>query len=356
MPTRSLPPRPSLEMLKRQARDLLAGCAARDPRACQRLREFHPGFAGLGDAAIADAELGWSDGLFAIAREYGFASWRRLKARVEAPAGDASYRDRIADPLLREAVDLLDDGDGDGLRALLDRYPALIRARAHFEGENYFRSPALLAFVAENPVRNDCLPPNIVAIAQMLIERGAAAADVNETLGLVASGRVVREAGVQEALIELLCRQGGDPDGAIGAALTQGEFAAVAALRRCGARTTLPVAAGTGDAGAAAMLFATASADERHLAVALAAQHGHAAPLALLLDGGVDPNRYNPVGAHSHSTPLHQAAWNGHEATVEVLLAHGARNDLRDTLWNATPLDWARHAGRPAIVALLGGD
>ena len=32
----------------------------------------------------------------------------------------------------------------------------------------------------------------------------------------------------------------------------------------------------------------------------------------MLLDAGEDPNRYNPVGAHSHSTPLHQAAVGGH--------------------------------------------
>jgi hypothetical protein len=32
----------------------------------------------------------------------------------------------------------------------------------------------------------------------------------------------------------------------------------------------------------------------------------------LLLDAGEDPNRYNPVGGHSHTTPLHQAAGGGH--------------------------------------------
>src|SRR5689334_13736224 len=98
MPTRRLPSRPNLEQLKRQAKDLLSGCAAGDPTALQRLTEHHP---------RADASaLSWSDGLFAIAREYGFASWPRLKARVETPAeGTLSFRDRIEDPVLGAAVD-----------------------------------------------------------------------------------------------------------------------------------------------------------------------------------------------------------------------------------------------------------
>jgi hypothetical protein len=320
------------------------------------LREFHPGFAGLGDAAICGARLSWSDGLFAIAREYGFASWPRLKARVEGPAAELSFRDRIADPVLRQAVDLLDDGDIDGLRELLRVHPDLTARRARFEGENYFRAPALLAFIAENPVRNDSLPPNILAIAGLLVS-GTGASDMQEALGLVASGRVAREAGVQDALIALLCRHGADPDRAAGAALVHGEFAAVEALRRCGATMTLPMAAALGDRQAGALLPGASEA-ERHLATAFAAQHGHAEILALLLESGADPDRYNPVSAHSHSTPLHQAAWHGHVEAVKVLLAHGARTDLRDTLWNGTPLDWARHGGQAAIVALLteGGD
>jgi hypothetical protein len=349
MPTKRLPPKPNLEKLKAEARDLLAGCAARDPRACQRLREFHPGFGRSDDAAIAAARLSWSDGLFATAREYGFASWPRLKARVE---GDAS--EGIADPVLGRAVGLLDDGDVDGLRALIAAHPDLPTRRAHFEGQNYFRTPALLAFAAENPVRNDSLPPNIVDIVELLLASGTGASDVQETLALVASGRVARESGMQDALIALLVRHGADPDAAVDAALAHGEFGALAALRACGARMTLPMAAALGDSEAPALL-AAASADERYLATALAAQHGHAGVLALLLEAGEDPDRYNPVGAHSHSTPLHQAVWHGHGDAVRVLLERGARTDLRDTLWNGTPLDWARHGGLTAMVALLEG-
>lgn len=358
MPTKRLPPKPDPEHLKRQARRLLSRCAAGDPQACQRLREFHPRLASATDQAISDARLTWSDGLFAIAREYGFASWPRLKARIASPTDTpASLRDRIDDPVLRQAVDALDDGDLEGLRGLLAAHPDLTARRAAFEGENYFRTPALLAFIAENPVRNDCLPPNIVEIARLILDAGAAANrdDVDETLGLVASGRVARESGMQTMLIELLVARGADPSGALNAALTHGELAAAEALLKSGACETLAAAAALGRIDAAERLLPGSGAAERHIALALAAQHGHAAILGLLLASGEDPNRYNPPDAHSHSTPLHQAAWYGHENAVRTLLDHGARTDIKDTLWEGTPIDWARHAGRGAIADVIAG-
>lgn len=73
----------------------------------------------------------------------------------------------------------------------------------------------------------------------------------------------------------------------------------------------------------------------------------------LLLEAGVDPNRYNPVGSHSHTTPLHQAAGRGYENIVRLLIEHGARLDTKDLLWNGTPADWAKHGGRKELEASL---
>jgi len=356
MPTKRLPAAPSLENLKAQARDLISACAAADPPACQRLREFHPWFAKAEDETIARSRLTWSDALFAIAREYGFASWPRLKAVVESGGPDArSLRDRIDDAVLGAAVDALDDGDLARLRSLLETHPDLVRRRARYEGENYFREPSLLMFAAENPVRNDCLPPNIVELTRLILDAGADRnrADVDETLGLVVSGRVAREAGVQPDLMVLLVGRGADPSLPLNAALAHGELDAARRLLLLGAPMTLAAAAALGDVAVVGRLLPAAGDSERQLAMAFAAQHGRDDALRRLLEAGADPSRFNPPGAHAHSTPLHQAAFNGHQGAVRALLEHGARRDLRDTLWSGTPADWARHAGRPAMVALL---
>jgi ankyrin repeat protein len=74
----------------------------------------------------------------------------------------------------------------------------------------------------------------------------------------------------------------------------------------------------------------------------------------LLLDEGCDPNRYNPIGLHAHSTPLHQAAAWGHNQVVRLLVERGARPDIKDkTNGQGTPADWARHEGHKDIEAYL---
>jgi ankyrin repeat protein len=120
-----------------------------------------------------------------------------------------------------------------------------------------------------------------------------------------------------------------------------------------GARIDLPVATALGRLEEARRLLAGASSEDRHLALTLAASFGHVEIVRLLLDAGEDPNRYNPVGGHSHTTPLHQAAGGGHDEVVRLLFERGAGLDLKDILWRATPADWARHAGRTEIEAYL---
>ena len=96
------------------------------------------------------------------------------------------------------------------------------------------------------------------------------------------------------------------------------------------------------------------TAASKHIALALAAQHGHAEVVRLLLDAGEDPSRYNPEGYHAHATPLHQAVCSGHVDVVRLLVEHGARLDIRDKIYDATPLGWAIH-GQPAIAEYLRG-
>jgi len=338
MPVRPLPPDPNLDHLKYQAKDLLRAHAARDMGAAQRLREFHPRFAKATDAEILDA---------------------KLKRHIEKPTLtdqlNPPHHERIEDAAFRRAVELLDAGDAAGLRAHLKRHPNLVRQHVVFEGGNYFQSPTLLEFTAENPVRHGRLPKNIVQIAGVILDAGAEQPALNETLELVASGRVPRECGVQIPLVELLCARGADPNTAMRTAAMHGEFAAVDALMRRGGRMDLPVAAALGRMDEVRRLLPTASHEDRHLALALGSQYGRVEVVRLLLDAGEDPNRYNPVGGHSHSTPLHQAALAGHEELVRLLVERGARADLKDIVWQGTPADWARHGDRKEVEAYLRG-
>jgi ankyrin repeat protein len=178
---------------------------------------------------------------------------------------------------------------------------------------------------------------------------------------LVSSGHPA-EAGVQAALAETLLDFGGaveargsDKWGSpLMTALAFGYLNTAEALVRRGARVdNIAAAAGLGRLADAAQLLTTADPESRHRALALAAQHGHVDVVRLLLDAGEDPSRYNPDGNHSHSTPLHQAALAGHDAVVRLLVERGARLDIKDTIYQGTPLGWARHAGQTEIEKYL---
>ena len=100
-------------------------------------------------------------------------------------------------------------------------------------------------------------------------------------------------------------------------------------------------------------LLSAANDEERQRALGLCAQHGYVEIAQLLLDAGADPNRYSPVGGHSHATPLHQAALAGHEDVARLLVERGARGDIKDIHYNATPLEWADYAGRTNTAEYL---
>ncbi len=357
MPVRRLPSHSSLDHLRHQAKDLLKGHAARNLAIAQRIREFHPRFHQATDAAIFSAQLRLSDAQLVIAREHGFASWAKLKAQIEKPALanqlDLPHHERISDVAFRRAVALLDAGDTAALRTHLKQHPDLVHEQVNFEGENYFRNPTLLEFIAENPIRHGTLPPNILDVAKVILDAGSPLSSRSEALNLVATGIVPRECRVQIPLIDLLCDHGADPASATTAAAAHGEFDAVNALLRRGAPVTLPLAAALGRIDDFHRLLPAASSQHRHLALTLATQFGHLEIVRMLLDSTEDPSRYNPVGAHSHSTPLHQAALAGHDEIVRLLVERGARVNMRDLLWQGTPADWARHAGKTELETYL---
>ena len=261
-------------------------------------------------------------------------------------------------PLFRDALAALDSGDVAVLERLLADHPEVLRERPEF-GEGYFRRPYLLWFVAENPVRNGRLPDKIAAVTRVILaallrRRGDdLALQLDTALALVCSGRVPRECGVQQELIDALAAAGADLGRALEPALAHRERAAADRLLELGAPLTLLAAACRGEIHDVDRLARGASARELQRAVIGAALHGQAAALATLLRHGPDLDGYGPAGFHPHATALHQAVYSGDLEAVRTLVEAGASLTLKDSIYDGTPLDWAEHGQHAAIADYL---
>jgi ankyrin repeat protein len=115
--SKSLPSRPSLEQLRNQAKDLLNSRKSGQPDAIQRFRENHPQWLKASESELRAARISLSDAQLVIAREYGFASWPKLKEHVETVLLET------ADPmeLFKQAFM---DQDAAMFQQLLERFPA----------------------------------------------------------------------------------------------------------------------------------------------------------------------------------------------------------------------------------------
>lgn len=88
--TNSLPARPSLENLKKQAKTLLKSHHSGDPNVCAILRRLNR-FARLSDQQILSSELALAEAQYALAMDYGFPSWSALKDAVIGHENDARF-------------------------------------------------------------------------------------------------------------------------------------------------------------------------------------------------------------------------------------------------------------------------
>jgi len=88
----SLHPNANLEVLKKQAKEILKAykladgsreSGARTAYSCQTLRSLHR-FAGRPDSEILEADIKLTDVQYALALQYGFESWQKLKQHVES--------------------------------------------------------------------------------------------------------------------------------------------------------------------------------------------------------------------------------------------------------------------------------
>src|SRR5262249_45735509 len=121
--SRSLPDRPNLEQLKKQAKSLLRDAQAHQTAALERFAAL-PAFAGTTAADLAAADLALHDAQSVIAREYGVPSWNALREDVESRA--LSFEAAV-DEFIRCAT----GGAGGRAERLLAVHPRLASASLH---------------------------------------------------------------------------------------------------------------------------------------------------------------------------------------------------------------------------------
>jgi ankyrin repeat protein len=374
---RSLPARPSLEWLKKTAKDDLKRLRARNAA-----------------VKLADAQL-------ALAREYGFDSWRKLArhvSRLEAtqPESESSSTPPpTEDQTLRGFLRLVGTGQTEEVRRILaaapqmvnavgphpfwggrpqplhvavetnrpDMFELLLAAGADVNGANdqYDHwSPLMLASVKE---RDD--------LRDELIRRGA-------RVGLMEALLLA-----DDALVEELLRPGVSalpayaPNGGSVLNFARTPFAIdrlielgaptgvkdrwgstpIESMSRLGPRGRplvrhliargVPAApeeyARLGDLGTLTAMMEKDPDVARSEAVMMGAvDFGHRAVVELLLAHGAHVNARS--NARSRHTALHSAAWNGDLPMVRLLVEAGADMTARDEEHDGTPIDWAQVA------------
>jgi len=254
----------------------------------------------------------------------------------------------IKDPVFRDAVEAIDSGNLSSLENLLKANPHLINQRLDFPTDGYFKHPYLLWFVAENPIRHEKLPSNIIAVTKMLIDEARKNApdsfqhQINYTLGLVATGRIARESGVQNEWIDLLIDNGAIPENGIGA-LAHGNTDAARHLINRGGKLTLATAVGLDMQDEIQKLSKEVTKSDLQLALMMAAFYGKSKMIAFLVSLGADVNIYLDrfSGFHSHASALHQAVFSSSLESVKILVDAGADLNAKDRIYDGTPLDWA---------------
>jgi len=311
VPRRLLPERPSLEQLRKQAKDLLRDARRGDASALARITATERSTPGAG-ITLANAQ-------FAIAREFGFPSWPRLVRHVEAVTGGGF----VGRPLIRPVE--LSTGRrwtlADGTDAPTDDVFAMFVAAREGDIATVTRlvthSPSLAT------VEYNYTPPIHFAvreghrdIAEFLLNHGADPAyrsyPFQEALLTFAEDRGHGE--LAELLRGLLSRRFAVASGtqAIIAAAGRGDLAAV--------ETELARDRG----------LARAGNETGDTALHHAAKHGHLRVVRTLLAAGanVDAVRgdgYRPVHCALMPNWFFQVALGPREEIAELLLSHGAR-------------------------------
>ncbi|HEY5711924.1 MAG TPA: ankyrin repeat domain-containing protein [Allosphingosinicella sp.] len=369
---RSLPPRASLEWLKKTARQNL-----------RALRQTRP------EAKLAEAQRD-------LARDYGFASWRALRAALETPSLD----EEAVAAFLR----LIGEDKVTAVRVALSATPALVNAAGAHPFWGGRPQPLHVAIDVRSRVMFDLLldagadvngsnegydlwSPLMLTFARdredmrrTLIERGARIglveallmkddALVDRLLGdglptaIPNGGSILAFARTPLAIDRLLAlgapaeerdRWGTTPIQAMSRAGSDGSALVDHMIRR-GVAAAPEDHARLGDRAKLEFLAEADPAAVTADAVLMAAVNfGHRDLARWLIGRGADPNAR--ATALSRQTALHNAAWNGDLEMARILVGAGADPAARDEEHEATPLGWAetsiRISGKPGCPAV----
>ena len=259
-------------------------------------------------------------------------------------------RSDIKDPLFREAIEAIDTGNISSLQNLLNLNSLLISRRLDAPTEGYFKHPYLMWFVADNPIRHEKLPANIIHINKILIDAakknapGSYQQQIDYTLGLVATGRIPGESGFQNEWIDLLIDNGAQPGNGIGA-LAHGNVDAARHLIQRGGTLTFATAIGLDMEDEVYQLAKEATKKDIEIALMMAAFYGKPKWISYLINLGVNVNAYlnSSSGFHPHATALHQAVFSSSLESVKLLVDSGADLTATDLVYEGTPLGWAQY-------------
>ncbi len=305
-----LPARPSVEQIRKQAKDLLRDARAGDGDAAARIAAVRPGDP-HNRPLLAHAQL-------AIAREHGFPSWPKLLRHVESATGSFVLRPlirpvelapgrrwKLADGTLASTDDVYAmfvaarDGDLRDVRRLVGRVPGLATVEYNY-------TPPIHFAVREG--HRD--------IAAFLLEQGADPA--------------YRSYPFQESLLEYATDRGHDDVAELLRTHLSRRF------RMASGTAALIAAARRGDLAAVEAELARDPGAARggnesgDTALHQAAQHAHMDVVRALLAAGADPDAvrgdgYRPVHCAlmpNWFTPVQSQA---RDAIADLLLASGAR-------------------------------
>jgi hypothetical protein len=139
--SRSLPERPNLEQLRKQAKDLRKAHKQGNASVCRMLRHLSR-FAGSSDADILKAGLSLSEAQHALAREYGFKSWAALAhgVRKGRPAAENSaFTDMTAKATIEELRPGMPYRIGGTTKCHLCDRPATVHVTDRSEGKTVER-------------------------------------------------------------------------------------------------------------------------------------------------------------------------------------------------------------------------